>query len=94
MKDYLSKYKPTVEEYLFKYKVTVYQAQDGDEHIYKGVVLAGSFAHATEKVVKAFEFKSTTTPAYDCEICDITIAEYLDEAGNHTDLYVFTDDEE
>ena len=94
MEKYLSKYKPTIEEYLFKYKVTVYKAQDGDEHVYRGVVLANSFAQATEKVVNAFEFKGTNTSAYDCEICDVTIKEYLDEAGEHTDLYVFTDDEE
>ena len=90
----MHEYKPTMEEYLFKYKVTVYQAQDGDEHVYRGVVLASSFANATEKVVKAFEYKGTNTSAYDCEICDVTIEEYLDEAGEHSDLYVFTDDEE
>ena len=80
-------------EYLFKYKVTVYQEQDSDEHIYKGVVLAHSFASATEKVVKAFEFKGKNTSAYDCEICDVTIKEYLDEGGEHTDLYVFEEGE-
>lgn len=81
-------------EYLFRYKVTVYQEADGDEHIYKGVVLAHSFANATEKVVKAFEFKGTNTSAYDCEICDVTIKEYLDEGGQHTDLYVFEEGEQ
>lgn len=93
MEKYLSKYKATMEEYLFKYKVTVYQAQDGDEHIYKGVVLANSFSQATEKVVEAFEYKGTATSEYDCEICDVTIEEYLDEGGEHTDLYVFAEGE-
>lgn len=81
-------------EYLFKYKVTVYQEQDSDEHIYKGVVLAHSFASATEKVVKAFEYKGTKTSAYDCEICNVKISEYLDEGGEYTDIYVFNDDED
>lgn len=94
MDKYLSKYRATIEEYIFKYKVTVYEAADGDEHVYRGVVLANSFAHATEKVVDAFAYKGTNTSAYDCEICDITIEEYLDEAGNHTDLYIFKDDED
>ncbi len=94
MEKYLSKYKATMEEYLFKYKVTVYQEQDGDEHIYKGVVLANSFAQATEKVVNAFEFKGENTHAYDCEICDVTIKECFDEGGEHTDLYVFEEGEQ
>ena len=82
-----------MEEYLFKYKVTVYKEQDGDEHIYKGIVLANSFAQATEKVVNAFEFKGISTSAYDSIICNITIEEYFDEAGDHTDLYVFAEGE-
>lgn len=82
-----------MKEYLFEYKVTVYQAADSDEHIYKGVVLAHSFASATEKVVEAFEYKGTKTSAYDCEICNVTIKEYLDEGGEHTDLYVFKEEE-
>lgn len=94
MEKYLSKYKAAMEEYLFKYKVTVYKEQDGDEHTYKGVVLARSFAHATEKVVEAFEFKGTATSAYDCYICDVTIKEFLDEGGEHTDLYVFEEGEQ
>jgi hypothetical protein len=89
----MHEYKPTIEEYLFKYKVTVYQEVDGDEHVYRGVVLASSFAHATEKVVKAFEYKGTNTSSYDCEICDVTIEEYMDDAGDHTDLYVFEEGE-
>ena len=89
MNEYLAKYKPTMEEYLFKYKVTVYQEQDGDEHIYKGVVLATSFGNATDKVVKAFEFRGEHTSQYDCYICNITIEEYMDDAGEHTDIYVF-----
>jgi hypothetical protein len=93
MDKYLSKYKATIEEYLFKYQVTVYHESDGDEHIYRGVVFAHSFAHATEKVVEAFEFKGTSTSAYDSIICDITIKEYLDEAGDHTDIYVFEEGE-
>lgn len=93
MNEYLSKYKPTMEEYIFKYQVTVYQEVDGDEHVYKGVVLASSFANATEKVVKAFEYKGEHTSQYDCLICDVTIKEYMDDAGNYTDLYVFEDDE-
>lgn len=83
-----------MEEYLFKYKVTVYQAADGDEHIYKGVILAHSFANATKKVVEAFEYKGTKTSEYDCIICDVTIKEYLNEGGEHTDLYVFEEGEQ
>ena len=94
MNEYISKYKPTKEEYLFKYKVTVYQEQDGDEHVYKGVVLATSFANATDKIVKAFEYKGEHTSEYDCEICDVTIKEYLDEVGEHTDIYVFEEGEQ
>lgn len=94
MDKYLSKYKTTMEKYLFKYKVTVYHESDGDEHIYKGVVLATSFANATEKVVKAFEFKGEHTSQYDCDICNITIEEYLDDAGEHTDIYVFQEGEQ
>ena len=82
-----------MEKYLFKYKVTVYKAQDGDEHVYRGVVLANSFAQATEKVVNAFEYKGTHTSEYDSVICDVTIEEYLDEGGEHTDLYVFKEGE-
>ena len=83
-----------MEKYLFKYRVTVYQESDSDEHIYKGVVLANSFAKATEKVVNAFEYKGAHTSAYDCAICDVTIEEYLDEGGEHTDLYVFKEGEQ
>lgn len=93
MDKYLSKYKPTMEEYLFKYKVTVYQESDGDEHIYGGVVLATSFGNATDKVVKAFEFRGEQTSQYDCYICNVTIEEYMDEAGEHTDIYVFKEGE-
>lgn len=93
MNDYISKYKATKEEYLFKYKVTVYEEVDGDEHVYKGVVMANSFAQATKKVVEAFEFKGTSTSEYDCEICNITIEDYYDEAGEHTDIYVFKEGE-
>jgi hypothetical protein len=82
-----------MKEYLFKYKVTVYQESDGDEHVYRGVVLANSFAQATTKVVNAFEFQGTYTSEYDCAICNVTIEEYLDEAGEHTDLYVFKEEE-
>ena len=82
-----------MKEYIFKYQVTVYQEVDGDEHVYKGVVLASSFTNAVDKVVKGFEYKGEHTSQYDCLICDITIKEYVDEAGNYTDIYVFEDDE-
>lgn len=82
-----------MEKYLFKYKVTVYHESDGDEHVYKGIVLATSFTDATDKVVKAFEFKGEHTSQYDCLICDITVKEYMDEAGEHTDIYVFEEGE-
>ena len=94
MNEYISKYKVTMEEYLFKYKVTVYQESDGDEHVYRGVVSATSFGNATDKVVKAFEFRGKDTSQYDCYICNVTIAEYMDEAGKHTDIYVFKEGEE
>lgn len=94
MNEYISKYKPTMEEYLFKYKITVYHESDSDEHVYKGVVLATSFSNATDKVVKAFEFKGEHTSAYDCEICNVTIEEYRDDAGEHTDIYVFEEGEQ
>lgn len=81
-------------ERIYKYKVTVYHESDGDEHVYKGVVLAASFALATDKVVKAFEFKGTNTSEYDCLICDVTIKEYADDAGEPTDVYVFEEGEE
>ena len=83
-----------MDEYIYKYEVTVYQVNDGDEHIYKGVVLASSFGQATDKVVKAFEYKGERTSQYDCLICDITIKEYLDGVGDHTDIYVFKEGEE
>ena len=88
----MSEYK-TMEEYLFKYKVTAYHESDGDEHVYKGVVLATSFANATDKVVKAFEFKGEHTSQYDSLICNVTIEEYFDDAGEHTDIYVFEEGE-
>ena len=80
-------------EHIYKYEVTVYRETDGDEHIYKGVVLASSFAQATDKVVKAFEYRGERTSMYDCLICDVTIKEYLDEAGDYTDIYVFEEGE-
>lgn len=80
-------------EHIYKYEVTVYQAADSDEHIYKGVVLATSFTQATDKVVKAFEYKGEHTSQYNCLICDVTIKEYLDGAGDYTDIYVFEEGE-
>lgn len=80
-------------EHIYKYEVTVYRETDGDEHIYKGVVLASSFAQATDKVVEAFEYKGERTSQYDCLIYEVTIKEYLDGAGDHTDVYVFEEGE-
>ena len=80
-------------EHIYKYEITVYQESDGDEHVYKGVVLAASFTQATDKLVKAFEFKGQNTSAYDCLICNITIKEYVDDAGDYTDIYVFEEEE-
>ena len=82
-----------MDERIFKYKVTVYQEVDGDEHVYKGVVLATSFTNATDKVVKAFEFKGEHTSQYDCLICNVTIEDYADDAGGPTDVYVFEEGE-
>ena len=81
-------------EHIYKYEVTVYRVADGDEHVYKGVVLANSFTQATDKVVKEFEYKGEHTSQYNCLICDVTIKEYLDGAGDYTDIYVFKEGEE
>lgn len=83
-----------MDEYIYKYEITVYQEADGDEHIYKGVVLATSFAQATDKLVKAFEYKGQNTSQYDCLICSVTVKEYVDEAGDYTDIYVFKEGEQ
>lgn len=82
-----------MDERIYKYKVTVFQEADGDEHVYRGVVLAASFALATQKIVKAFEFKGKHTSQYDCLICDVTIKEYVDDVGEPTDIYVFEEGE-
>ena len=78
---------------IFRYKVTVYKEVDGDEHVYRGIVLATSFGNATDKVVNAFEYKGEHTSQYDCLICNVTIEEYLDDAGDPTDVYVFEEGE-
>lgn len=82
-----------MDEHIYKYEIIVYKEADGDEHVYKGVVLAASFAQATDKLVKAFEFKGRTTSQYDCLICSVTVKDYLDEAGDYTDIYVFEEGE-
>ena len=82
-----------MDERIYKYEVTVYKEYEGDEFVYKGVVLASSFADATSKVVKAFEYKGEYSSQYDCIICDVTIKEYLDDAGEPTDIYVFKEGE-
>ena len=50
-----------MDERIFRYKITVYKEVDGDEHVYRGVVLATSFGNATDKVVNAFEYKGEHT---------------------------------
>lgn len=83
-----------MDERIYKYKVTVYRTADDDEHVYRGVVLAASFALATKKIVEAFEFKGENTHQYDCLICDVTIKEYVDDTGQPTDIYVFEEGEQ
>ena len=78
-----------MDERIYKYEITVFHETDGEEHIYKGVVLAASFALATKKVVNAFEYKGEHTSQYDCLVSDVTIREYVDDAGEPTDIYVF-----
>ena len=80
-------------KHIYKYEITVFQESDGDEHVHKGVVLATSFAQAMDKLVKAFEYKGKHTSQYDCLICSVTIKEYVDEAGDYTDIYVFEEGE-
>lgn len=82
-----------MDERIFKYEITVYQESDGDEHVHKGVVLATSFAQATDKLVKAFEFKGEYISKYNCLICSVIVKEYVDEAGDYTDIYVFEEGE-
>jgi hypothetical protein len=82
-----------MKEHIFKYEVTVYHNYTGDERVYKEVVYATSFANATKKVVTAFTFKGVANSTYDMDVCDIKIAEYLDEGGEHTDIYVFNEEE-
>lgn len=74
---------------LYKYKITVFNHRDGDEAVYKGVVMAKNFSDATDKVVKAYEYYGTETDEYDVEVCDITISPVIDNEGKVDCIYEF-----
>ena len=74
---------------LYKYKVTIYEHNTGDESIHKGVVYAEGFGDAVNKVVKDYEYYGEDTSEYDTEICDITISPVIDCEGNVDDIYEF-----
>lgn len=74
---------------LYKYKVTVYEHNTGDEVVHNGVVYGENFGDAVNKVVKDYEYYGTHVNTYDMEICDITISPVIDEKGNVDDIYEF-----
>lgn len=78
-------------ERIIKFKITVFQEYDGDERVYEGVVMARDFSDAVQKLIKEFSYHDEAKKDVDCIVCDVYVEEYLDNAGNHTDIYVFGD---
>lgn len=72
---------------LYKYEVTVYEHNTGDEVVHKGVVYGKNFGDAVNKVVKDYEYYGENSKAYDVEICDITVSPVIDEVGKVDDIY-------
>ena len=70
----------------FEYKMTLYNHGIEDEYDVEGAIFAKNFLDAVKKLEKAYAYDDPTDE-HTVEICDIYIKEYLDPAGETTDIY-------
>lgn len=71
---------------VWKYKLLIYDEHLGDEYQAEGVVFAKSYADAARKLDDGYTYIDVNGE-YGTIICEMTITEYLDEAGEPTDIY-------
>jgi hypothetical protein len=78
-------------ERMIKFKITVFQEYNSDERVYEGVIMARDLGDAAQKLFKEFSYHNETKKNVDCIVCNLYVEEYLDDAGNPTDIYIFGD---
>jgi hypothetical protein len=70
----------------FEYKMTLFNESVDNEYDVEGAVFAKNFGDAIKKLEDAYTYNDPNHK-HGVEICDIYVKEYLDPAGEPTDIY-------
>ena len=70
----------------FEYKMTLFNECIDDEYDVEGAVFAKDFTDAVKKLEKAYTYDDPNHK-HSTVICDLSVKEYFDPAGEPTDIY-------